>query len=66
MAKIRVTQLRSLIGRPKDQRGTVRALGLRRIGHSVVHDDSPSIRGMVFKVGHLVRVDEGEIEEETS
>lgn len=56
MAQIRVTQRRSLIGRPGDQRRTVRALGLRRIGHSVVHDDTPSIRGMVFKVRHLVEV----------
>lgn len=54
MGKIRVTQRRSLIGRPPDQRRTVRALGLRRIGQSVVHEDTPSIRGMVYKVRHLV------------
>lgn len=56
MAQIRVTQRRSLIGRPQDQRRTVRALGLRRIGHSVVHDNTPSVRGMVFKVRHLVEI----------
>lgn len=56
MARIRVTQRRSLIGRPQDQRRTVRALGLKRIGHSVVHDNTPSVRGMVFKVSHLVEV----------
>lgn len=56
MARIVVTQRRSTIGLPPSQRGTVRALGLRRIGHSVVHDNTPTIRGMVFKVKHLVEV----------
>jgi large subunit ribosomal protein L30 len=56
MARIRVTQVRSLIGRPADQRDTVRRLGLRKIGHSVVHDDSPAVLGMAFKVRHLVEV----------
>jgi large subunit ribosomal protein L30 len=56
MTKIRVIQRRSPIGRPGDQRRTLRALGLRRIGHSVVHEDTPSVRGMVFKVQHLVEV----------
>lgn len=58
MAKIKVTQKRSVIGRPPAQRRTVRALGLRRIGQSVTHDDTPSIRGMVFTVRHLVEVEE--------
>ncbi len=57
MAKIRITQTRSLIGRPDDQRETVMALGLRRIGHRVVHDDTKSIRGMAHKVRHLVTVE---------
>jgi large subunit ribosomal protein L30 len=57
MARIRVTQVRSLIGWPGDQRRTVRALGLRKIGHSVLHEDTPDVRGMVFKVKHIVRVE---------
>ncbi|MBN2169592.1 MAG: 50S ribosomal protein L30 [Actinobacteria bacterium] len=57
-SKIKVTLRRSLVGRPKDQRGTVRALGLHRIGHSVIKDDNPEMRGMVFKVKHLVEVEE--------
>jgi large subunit ribosomal protein L30 len=56
MSKIRVTQTRSGIGRSDDQRRTLRALGLRRIGSTALHDDSPVVRGMVFKVKHLVAV----------
>ncbi|PDO11326.1 MAG: 50S ribosomal protein L30 [Candidatus Reconcilbacillus cellulovorans] len=56
--KLQITQTRSLIGRPEDQRATVRSLGLRRIRHTVVHDDTPTIRGMVHKVRHLVEVKE--------
>ena len=56
MAKIKITQRRSVIGCSPQQRGTMRALGLRRIGHSTVHDDSPVVRGMVRKVHHLVEV----------
>ncbi|MGQ9475579.1 MAG: 50S ribosomal protein L30 [Actinomycetota bacterium] len=55
--KIRVTLVRSLIGRPWKQRRTIRALGLKRINHSVIHRDTPEIRGMVRKVTHLVRVE---------
>jgi large subunit ribosomal protein L30 len=51
-----VTQTRSGIGRSDDQRRTLRALGLRRIGSTALHDDSPVVRGMVFKVKHLVAV----------
>ncbi|HVL81110.1 MAG TPA: 50S ribosomal protein L30 [Actinomycetota bacterium] len=65
MARIRLTQVRSLIGRPADQRDTVRRLGLRKIGHSVVHEDSPSVRGMAFKVRHLIEVTETDGEEGT-
>ena len=58
MAKLRVTQRRSVIDRPKDQKGTVRALGLHRINDSVVAEDRPEIRGMIAKVAHLVEVEE--------
>ncbi len=54
MSKLRITQTRSLIGRPKDQRGTVRALGLRKIRQTVEQEDTPEIRGMIKKVDHLV------------
>ncbi|MDZ7288847.1 MAG: 50S ribosomal protein L30 [candidate division KSB1 bacterium] len=56
--KLKITQVRSIIGRPEDQRQTIKALGLRRIRHSVVHNDTPQIRGMVRKVIHLIRVEE--------
>jgi large subunit ribosomal protein L30 len=58
MAKLRVTQVRSVIDRPQDQKATVRALGLHRLNDSVVKDDRPEIRGMLAKVSHLVRVEE--------
>ncbi|TMK85477.1 MAG: 50S ribosomal protein L30 [Actinobacteria bacterium] len=62
MPKLRVTQVRSIIDRPRDQKATVRALGLRRIRHSVVKEDRPDVRGMIAKVAHLVKVEavEGE------
>ena len=56
--KLKVTLRRGLVGRPQDQRGTVRALGLKRIGHSVIKEDRPEIRGMIFKGKHLVEVEE--------
>ena len=55
---LRVTQLRSLIGYEQSQRATVRSLGLRRIRHTVVVPDTPQVRGMLFKVRHLVVVEE--------
>ena len=58
MAKLKVTQLRSAIDRPKDQKATIRALGLHRIRDSVVKEDRPEIRGMIAKVRHLVDVEE--------
>lgn len=58
MAMLRITQVRSLIGRPQDQRATVRSLGLRRIRHSVVKADTAEIRGMLRKVHHLVVFEE--------
>ncbi len=51
---LRITQTRSLIGRPQDQRDTVRSLGLKRIRHTVEQPDRPEIRGMLNKVPHLV------------
>ena len=58
MGTLRVTQVRSAIGIKPKQRGTLRALGLRRIGRTVEHDDKPEIRGMLAKVPHLVRIEE--------
>jgi len=57
MSKIRVTQRRSVIDRPKDQNSTVRRLGLHRINDSIVKDDTPDVRGMIAKVQHLVEVE---------
>lgn len=56
MADLKITQLRSAIGRKPEQRRTLRALGLRRIGHTVVRKDTPDTRGMLFTVKHLVDV----------
>lgn len=58
MAKLRVKYVRSSIGCPQDQKDTVRALGLRKLQHTVEHDDNPAIRGMIRKVRHLVQVEE--------
>ncbi len=58
MAQIKITLKRSVIGYPQDQRATVRALGLGKIRTSVIKEDTPSIRGMVHKVEHLVVVEE--------
>lgn len=58
MAKLRVTWVRSSTGRRFDQKRTIRALGLRRLGHTVEHSDSPSVRGMIDKVRHLIAVEE--------
>ncbi len=56
--KLVITQCRSTIGRPKDQKATIEALGFKRLNQQVVHQDSPPIRGMVAKVSHLVEVQE--------
>ena len=58
MAQIKVTQVRSAIGRKRNQRETLRSLGLKRLHDSVVQEDRPEIRGMVATVPHLVRVEE--------
>ncbi len=54
---LRITLVRSTIGRPKDQEATVRSLGLRRLNHTVERPDNAAIRGMVTKIRHLVRVE---------
>ena len=56
--KIKITQVRSVIDRPKRQKDTMKALGLRKINQSVVHTATPQIMGMVAKVNHLVAVEE--------
>jgi large subunit ribosomal protein L30 len=53
---IEITQVKSAIGRKPDHRGTLRALGLKRIRHTVVQEDNPVIRGMVNKVAYLLEV----------
>jgi large subunit ribosomal protein L30 len=58
MTTLRITQVRSAIGAKPKQRGTLRALGLRRIAQTVEHADRPEIRGMVARVPHLVSVEE--------
>jgi large subunit ribosomal protein L30 len=58
MARLKVTQVRSKIGGTQDQRDSLRSLGLKRIGHTVVKDDRPEIRGMIQAVRHLITVEE--------
>jgi len=57
MAKLKITQTRSTIGQSARHRGTLRALGLGKIGRSVEHDESPVLAGMLRKVRHLVKVE---------
>ena len=59
MPKVRITEVRSQIGQSERHRGTLRALGLGKIGRSVEHDESPVLTGMLRKVRHLVKVDNG-------
>lgn len=54
--KLQVTLVKSPIGYSKRQKATVRALGLRRMNHTVVHEDNPALRGMLNKVSHLIKV----------
>lgn len=56
--QLRITLVRSLIGRTERQRAAARSLGLRRLHHTVVQADRPEIRGMARQIGHLVRVEE--------
>ena len=59
MAKMKLTQVRSSIGQNPRNRGTLRALGLGKIGRTAEHDDSPVLAGMLRKVRHLVKVENG-------
>ena len=58
MGKIKITQVKSTIDRSKRQKATIQALGLRKINHSVEHEATPQILGMVAKVSHLIKVEE--------
>ena len=58
MAKLKVTQRKSAIDRPREQKATIRALGLHRINDTVIKEDRPEIRGMIAAVRHLVDVEE--------
>jgi large subunit ribosomal protein L30 len=60
MAKLRITQTRSVIGQTQKHRGTLRALGLGKIGRTVEHDENPALAGMLRKVRHLVRVEQND------
>ncbi len=59
MTKVRITQVKSRIGETQKHRGTLRALGLRKIGQTVEHDETPVLAGMLRKVRHLVRIENG-------
>ncbi|RKY89890.1 50S ribosomal protein L30 [candidate division KSB1 bacterium] len=56
--KLRIQQIKSIIGRTEKQRKTIAALGLKRIRHTVEHKDTPQIRGMIEKVRHIIKVEE--------
>jgi large subunit ribosomal protein L30 len=57
-SQLKVTQVRSPIGKKRNQRDTLQALGLRRVGDMAAHSDDPVIRGMISTVGHLITVEE--------
>lgn len=58
MAKLKITQIRSIIGSTKRQKRTVEALGLKRIRHTIEQEDTLVVRGMIKKVEHLIKVEE--------
>jgi large subunit ribosomal protein L30 len=58
LSKLKLTQVRSQIGQSQRHRGTLRALGLGKIGRTAEHDDSPVLAGMLRKVRHLVKIEE--------
>jgi len=58
MAKLRITCTGSPIGYPKDQRLTLKSLGLNKLNQSVIREDSPALRGMILKVRHLLTIEE--------
>ena len=60
MGKLKITQVRSAVDKGDRQRGTIRALGIKRMGQSVTHEDRPEIRGMLRAVRHLVEVEEAD------
>lgn len=57
MAKVKVTQVKSVIDRPKDQKSTMKALGLRKMNQTVEHEGTPQILGMINKIKHLVKIE---------
>jgi large subunit ribosomal protein L30 len=57
MAKVKITQVRSIIKTPQDQKDTIMALGFRKLGQSVEHEATPQILGMAKKVAHLVKIE---------
>ena len=58
MSKVKITQVKSTIDRPKRQKDTIKALGIRKMHHTVEHEATPQILGMIAKVQHLLRVEE--------
>ncbi len=58
MARVKLTQVKSIIDRPKKQKDTIKALGLRKMNHSVEKELNPQIEGMIKKVSHLLKVEE--------
>lgn len=60
MSKLKITYVRSAIGYNKRQKGTIAALGFKKLNQTVKHEDTPQIRGMINKVVHLVEVEEEE------
>ena len=57
MSKVKITLVKSTIKKPEDQKRTVRALGLRKLNHSIIHETNDAINGMISKVAHLVKVE---------
>ena len=57
MSKLKITQIKSSIKKGKNQKANLEALGLRKIGHSVEHNDTPVVNGMIGKVEHLIKVE---------
>jgi large subunit ribosomal protein L30 len=58
VARLRVTLVRSTIGKKPDHRATIKALGLKKIGSVVEHEDTPQIRGMINKVNYMLKIEE--------
>ena len=57
MGKVKITQVKSIIDRPRKQKDTIKALGLRKLNQSVEHEVTPQIQGMINKVSHLIEVE---------